>query len=36
MIQNVVDFLDGTAALKSPLHEAVEDLKVLEEIKAEF
>ena len=33
MIQNAVDFLDGTAPLKSPLEEAIEDLRILEEIK---
>ncbi len=34
MIQNAVDFLDGTSALQSPLSAAIDDLKVLEEIKA--
>ena len=33
MIQNAVDFLDGTSPLQSPLSAAIEDLKVLEEIK---
>lgn len=33
MIQNAVDFLDGTAELKSPLTEAISDLQALEEIK---
>ena len=33
MIQNAVDFLDGTAELKSPLSSAIQDLKVLEDIK---
>ena len=33
MIQNAVDFLDGSAPLKSPLEEAIEDLRILEEIK---
>lgn len=33
MIQNAVDFLDGTAPLKSHLQEAIADLRVLEEIK---
>ncbi|MBR0030871.1 MAG: Gfo/Idh/MocA family oxidoreductase [Treponema sp.] len=33
MIQNAVDFLDGTAPLISPLEDAVHDLKVLEDIK---
>ena len=36
MIQNAVDFLDGTAPLKSPLQEAIADLRVLEEIKEEL
>ncbi len=36
MIQNAVDFLDGTSELVSPLEEAISDLKVLEEIKAAF
>ena len=34
MIQNAVDFLDGTSPLQSPLSAAIEDLQVLEEIKA--
>ena len=34
MIQNAVDFLDGTSPLQSPLSAAIDDLKVLEEIKA--
>ena len=33
MVQNAVDFLDGTAPLKSPLDIAIADLRVLEEIK---
>ncbi len=33
MIQNAVDFLDGKAELKSPLEDAIKDLKVLEEIR---
>ena len=33
MIQNAVDFLDGTEPLKSPLSDAINDLRVLEEIK---
>ena len=33
MVQNAVDFLDGTSNLQSPLSAAIEDLKVLEEIK---
>lgn len=34
MIQNAVDFLDGkTANLASPLEDAIEDLRILEEIK---
>lgn len=36
MIQNAVDFLDGREKLKSPLVEAIEDLKILEEIKAQL
>ena len=36
MVQNAVDFLDGTAPLKSPLSEAIADLRVLEEIKAKL
>lgn len=36
MIQNAVDFLDGTSELVSPLEDAICDLKVLEEIKAAF
>lgn len=34
MIQNAVDFLDGTAPLLSPLATAIADLKALEAIKA--
>ena len=33
MIQNAVDFLDGNAPLISPLEDAIQDLKVLEDIK---
>ena len=33
MIQNAIDFLDGKAPLVSPLEDAVQDLKVLEDIK---
>lgn len=34
MVQNAVDFLDGkTANLASPLEDAIEDLRILEEIK---
>lgn len=34
MVQNAVDFLDGkTASLASPLEDAIEDLRILEEIK---
>ena len=33
MIQNAVDFLDGTSPLLSPLEDAIQDLKVLEDIK---
>ena len=36
MIQNAVDFLDNKEKLLSPLSAAIEDLKVLEEIKATF
>lgn len=36
MVQNAVDFLDGTAPLKSPLDIAIADLRVLEEIKGEL
>ena len=36
MIQNAVDFLDKKEKLLSPLSAAIEDLKVLEEIKASF
>ena len=36
MVQNAVDFLDGKAPMKSPLSEAIADLRVLEEIKAKF
>ena len=33
MMQNAVDFLDGLSELKSPLTEAISDLRALEEIK---
>ena len=33
MVENAVGFLDGKMPLLSPLKEAIEDLKVLEEIK---
>lgn len=33
MLQNGIDFLDGTSELKSPLSSAIQDLKVLEKIK---
>lgn len=33
MIQNAVDFLDGKSELKSPLSDAINDLRALEEIK---
>lgn len=36
MIQNAVDFLDGNDILKSPLEDAIQDLKVLEEIKVQL
>lgn len=36
MIQNAVDFLDNKEKLLSPLSAAIEDLKVLEEIKSTF
>lgn len=36
MVQNAVNFLDGKALLKSPLQDAIEDLKVLEEIKVQL
>ena len=36
MTQNAVDFLDGKTELKSPLSVAIEDLAVLEKIKAEL
>lgn len=36
MIQNAVDFLDGTSELVSPLEDAIADLKVLEDIKLKF
>ena len=36
MIQNAVDFLDGTSDLVSPLGDAISDLKILEEIKNTF
>ena len=36
MIQNAVDFLDGREKLKSPLTEAISDLRALELIKKEF
>lgn len=34
MIKNAADFLDGKSAILSPLEDAVEDLRILEEIKA--
>ncbi len=34
MIQNAVDFLDEREKLQSPLSAAIDDLKMLEEIKA--
>ena len=34
MIQNAVDFLDGSSELVSPLEDAISDLRALEEIKA--
>jgi len=34
MVQNAVDFLDGRAELKSTLQTGIDDLRVLEEIKA--
>ena len=36
MIQNAIDFLDGKEKLKSPLTEAISDLRALELIKKEF
>ncbi len=36
MVQKAVDFLDGKATLESPLDAAIEDLKVLEAIKAQL
>lgn len=36
MIQNAIDFLDGTEKLKSPLTEAISDLRALENIKKQF
>ena len=36
MIQNAVDFLDNKEKLLSPLSAAIDDLKVLEEIKEFF
>ena len=36
MVQNAVDFLDGKSGLVSPLEDALADLEVLEEIKANF
>ena len=36
MIQNAVDFLDGREKLKSPLTEAISDLRALENIKKQF
>ena len=36
MIQNAVDFLDGSDKIKSPLVEAISDLRALEEIKKYF
>jgi len=36
MVQNAVDFLDGKSELKSPLSVAIEDLKVLEDIKEQL
>ena len=36
MIQNAIDFLDGTEKLKSPLTEAISDLRALENIKKKF
>lgn len=33
MVQNAADFLDGKSAILSPLEDAVEDLRILEEIK---
>lgn len=36
MIQNAIDFLDGKEKLKSPLTEAISDLRALENIKKQF
>ena len=37
MVQNAIDFLDGKSAnLQSPLKDAIEDLRILEEIKHAF
>lgn len=36
MVKNAVDFLDGNAELKSPLSVAIQDIKVLEEIKEQL
>lgn len=36
MVQNAVDYLNGTSELKSPLEAAIKDLIVLEEIKKQF
>lgn len=36
MVQNAVDFLDGTSEQVSPLADAISDLRVLEEIKAKL
>lgn len=36
MVQNAVDFLEEKSELKSPLNDALNDLKILEEIKANF
>ena len=36
MVQNAVDFLSAGVPLESPLEQAVEDLKVLEQIKEAF
>ena len=33
MVQNAVDYLDGSAPLKSPLSDAIADLRTLEAIK---
>jgi predicted dehydrogenase len=34
MVQNAVDYLDGTSPLRSTLNDAIADMRVLEEIKA--